>query len=675
MFTKILIANRGEIACRIIKTAQRLGIKCVAIYSEADLNARHVTLADEAFLLGPSPSEQSYLCAEKIIKICKQSAVQAVHPGYGFLSENTQFAEALAANDICFIGPPSSAIAAMGSKSVAKEIMEKANVPIVPGYHSANQEPKQLKQASIECGYPQLLKAVAGGGGKGMRIVKSADEFDAALNSTRREAQKAFGNTDMLIERYLTQTRHVEVQVFCDQQGQGIYLAERDCSLQRRHQKVIEEAPAPDLSDQTRKIIGETAVRAAQAIDYVGAGTVEFLYNPDGTFYFMEMNTRLQVEHPITEMITDLDLVEWQLRIAFGETLPLTQDQLKINGHALEARIYAEDPDNDFLPATGRLKYLSTPEENDYLRIDTGVIQNDDISIYYDPMIAKLITWGETREAAINRMVNALREYRIAGVKTNTRFLLQLVNSLPFRKQQINTDFIETHHELLFTQQRQDRHWFLAIAATYFLQRHQQADTIKGDQYSPFNQRNNWRLNRVEPYATKIVTDQETYEIEVIVEPDGYNITVDQTSYAISATLIEDRISLNIEGQQLTVHYFEDNDQLTLFYQGEQFQCQRPSLALNELDTAVDGALKAPMNGIIVAIGVEKEQQVKQGDCLIIMEAMKMEHSITAPCDSVVKNIYFAQGDQVNEGSRLIELESQALNLTSLEDTDEKVNR
>lgn len=675
MFTKILIANRGEIACRIIKTAQRLGITCVAVYSEADLNARHVTLADEAFLLGPAPSEESYLCADKIIEICKQAAIQAVHPGYGFLSENTDFAEALAANNITFIGPPSPAIAAMGSKSVAKEIMAKANVPIVPGYHSTNQDPKQLKQASIECGYPQLLKAVAGGGGKGMRIVNSTDEFDAALESTCREAQKAFGNADMLIERYLTQPRHVEVQIFCDQQGQGIYLAERDCSLQRRHQKVIEEAPAPDLSDQTRKIIGETAVRAAQAIDYVGAGTVEFLYNPDGTFYFMEMNTRLQVEHPITEMITGLDLVEWQLRVAFGETLPLTQDQLKINGHAVEARIYAEDPDNDFLPATGRLKYLSTPEENDYLRIDTGVIQNDEISLYYDPMIAKLITWGDTRKAAINRMVNALKEYRIAGVKTNTRFLLQLVNSQPFRKKLINTGFIEKHHELLFTQPPQDRHWFLAVATTYFLQCHQQADTLKSDQYSPFNQRNNWRLNRVEPYATNILTGQETYEIKAIVQPDGYNITVDQTSYAISATLIEDRLSLNIEDQQLTVYCFEDNHQLTLFYQGEQFQCQRPSLSLNEQEITADGALTAPMNGVIVVIGVEKGQQVKQGDSLIIMEAMKMEHSITAPCDSVVKNIYFAQGDQVNEGALLIELESQVLNLTSLEDTDENANR
>lgn len=675
MFTKILIANRGEIACRIIKTAQRLGIKCVAIYSEADLNAHHVTLADEAFLLGPSPSEQSYLCADKIIEICKQSAVQAVHPGYGFLSENTKFAEALTANGICFIGPPSSAIAAMGSKSVAKETMANANVPIVPGYHGTNQEPKQLKQASIECGYPQLLKAVAGGGGKGMRIVNSADEFDVALDSTCREAQKAFANADMLIERYLTQTRHVEVQVFCDQEGQGIYLAERDCSLQRRHQKVIEEAPAPDLSDKTRKKIGEAAVRAAQAIDYVGAGTVEFLYNPDGTFYFMEMNTRLQVEHPITEMITGLDLVEWQLRIAFGERLPLTQDQLNINGHAVEARIYAEDPDNGFLPATGRLKYLSTPEENNYLRIDTGVIQNDEISIYYDPMIAKLITWGETREAAINRMVDALKGYRIAGVKTNTRFLLQLANSQPFRKKQINTGFIEEHHELLFTQPPQDRHWFLAIAATYFSQRHQQTSTIEGDQYSPFNQRNNWRLNSVEPYVTKLVTDQETYEIEVLVYSDGYNITVDQKSYLISAKLTEDRLTLTIEGQQLTIYCFEDNHLLTLFYQGKQFQCQRPSLALSELDVASNDALTAPMNGVIVAISVKKEQPVNQGDSLIIMEAMKMEHSITAPCDSVVKNIYFAQGDQVNEGALLIELESQALNLTSLEDTDENVSR
>ncbi|MBE9398467.1 acetyl/propionyl/methylcrotonyl-CoA carboxylase subunit alpha [Pontibacterium sp. N1Y112] len=658
MFNKILIANRGEIACRVIQTAHRLGVKCVAVYSEADANARHVAMADEAFLLGPAPSTESYLRADKIIEICKQSGAQAVHPGYGFLSENTEFAEALEANGITFIGPPSSAIAAMGSKSAAKEIMSHASVPLVPGYHGDDQDPALLKQESEKCGFPQLLKAVAGGGGKGMRVVESLEEFDEALVSACREAKKAFGNPDMLIERYLTQPRHVEIQVFCDKHGNGIYLAERDCSVQRRHQKVIEEAPAPGLSDEVRVAMGEAAVRAAQAIDYVGAGTVEFLYDVDGSFYFMEMNTRLQVEHPVTELITGQDLVEWQLRIADGSELPITQDQVKVRGHALEARIYAEDPDNDFLPATGSLKYLRTPAENAHVRVDTGVIEGDEVSVFYDPMIAKLIVWDENREAAINRMVQALEEYRIAGLKTNTRFLRNLADAGPFRDQDLDTGFIEKHRELLFPASRLDQQFCLAIAAAYFLETAKAGNTIKVDTFSPFSSQNGWRLNSEYARPMKLMLGEDLHELSILEQQSEYEVTVDEASYRVSATLNDDALNVIINGHRLTVHCFQDGDNLTIFHEGEQFQCRQHRDTFSETEQAGDASLAAPMNGAVVAVLVEKGQEVTAGQTLVIMEAMKMEHSISAPTDGVVADIFFAEGDLVNEGSELIALDA-----------------
>lgn len=658
MFNKILIANRGEIACRVIQTAHRLGIKCVAVYSEADANSRHVAMADEAFLLGPAPSTESYLRADKIIDICKQSGAQAVHPGYGFLSENTEFAEALEANGITFIGPPSSAIAAMGSKSAAKEIMSHANVPLVPGYHGEDQDPALLKAESEKCGYPQLLKAVAGGGGKGMRVVESLEEFDEALVSACREAQNAFGNPDMLIERYLTQPRHVEIQVFCDKHGNGIYLAERDCSVQRRHQKVIEEAPAPGLSDEVRVAMGEAAVRAAQAIDYVGAGTVEFLYDVDGSFYFMEMNTRLQVEHPVTEMITGLDLVEWQLRIAAGSELPIAQDQLQIRGHALEARIYAEDPDNDFLPATGTLKYLQTPSENAHVRVDTGVIQGDEVSVYYDPMIAKLIVWDENRDAAINRMVQALEDYRIAGLKTNTKFLRHLADAAPFRDQDLDTGFIEKHRELLFPEAHLDNQYCLVMSAAYFLEVGKADNAIKGDQFSPFSAQNGWRLNSEYARPMKLVQDDEQHELSILEKQGEYEITVDGASYRVAATLNGDALNVIVNGHRLTVHCFQDGDDLTLFHEGEQFNCRQYRDTFAESEESGDASLAAPMNGAVVAVLVEKGQKVSEGETLVVMEAMKMEHSISAPHDGVVSDIFFAEGDLVNEGSELLALDA-----------------
>jgi 3-methylcrotonyl-CoA carboxylase alpha subunit len=664
MFRKILIANRGEIACRVIQTAHRLGIRCVAVYSDADANARHVAMADEAFHIGPAASSESYLRADKIIDVARRSNAEAVHPGYGFLSENTAFAEACEANGIVFIGPPSAAIAAMGSKSAAKAIMEKAGVPLVPGYHGADQSPDLLKDEAQKCGFPLLLKAVAGGGGKGMRVVQKLEEFDDALAAARREATNAFGNPDMLIERYLTQPRHVEIQVFCDQQGNGVYLAERDCSIQRRHQKVLEEAPAPGLSEDTRKAMGEAAVRAAQAIDYVGAGTVEFLYDVDGSFFFMEMNTRLQVEHPVTEMITGQDLVEWQLRIALCEPLPLQQADVQIHGHALEVRVYAEDPAQDFLPATGHLRYLRTPAENGHVRVDTGVREGDDISVHYDPMIAKLIVWDNTRAQAINRMVTALESYRIAGVKNNLSFLHALANSQPFRNAELTTGFIDDHQPLLFGQTSLEDDESLVLAAAFVMAHRQTAThTDSSDPWSPFNATGasspfaNWRLNATytEPLQLKVGADVLTIQVQTLAS--GYRINTDQGAYQVTATLTGDRLDATINGHRLTAFGDLHDHRLTLFHQGDSFHCDvyRETYGLEDL--AHEGSLEAPMNGAVIAVQAKKGDTVTAGQTLIIMEAMKMEHAIKAPADGIVSDVFYSEGDQVAEGAELIAID------------------
>ncbi|QSP93331.1 acetyl/propionyl/methylcrotonyl-CoA carboxylase subunit alpha [Marinobacter salinisoli] len=659
MFSKILIANRGEIACRIIQTAHRMGIRCVAVYSDADANARHVAMADEAFHIGPAPSSDSYLRSEKIIDVAKQSGAQAIHPGYGFLSENTEFAEACEANDLVFIGPPSSAIAAMGSKSAAKAIMEKAGVPLVPGYHGDDQSPDTLRSEAEKCGFPLLLKAVAGGGGKGMRVVESLSEFDDALAAAQREARNAFGNPDMLIERYLTQPRHVEIQVFCDQQGNGVYLAERDCSVQRRHQKVLEEAPAPGLSDETRQAMGEAAVRAAQAINYVGAGTVEFLYDVDGSFFFMEMNTRLQVEHPVTEMVTGQDLVQWQLKVAWGEPLPLAQEDVKTRGHALEARIYAEDPDHDFLPATGHLRYLRTPDENTHVRVDTGVTEGDDISIHYDPMIAKLIVWDENRDQAINRMVQALENYRIAGVKTNVRFLHALADAQPFREADLTTGFIEDHRTLLFPAPKLDAHKALVLAAGFIQEHRKPSESGTTDPFSPFGRRNSWRMNSEYAQPLQLQVGDDIHELKILERGDDYQVFVGGSVYTLTAKLDDDYLQAVINGHRISVHGNLHNGQLVLFCEGETFQCTLYRETYQLEDAAGEGSLAAPMNGAIVAVQAEVGDAVTAGQTLVIMEAMKMEHAIKAPADGVVSEIFFAEGDQVSEGAELIAIDIQ----------------
>nr|MBP7393997.1 acetyl-CoA carboxylase biotin carboxylase subunit [Zoogloea sp.] len=498
MFNKILIANRGEIACRVIKTARRLGIKTVAVYSEADAGARHVRLADEAVLIGPAPARESYLVIERIVAAARQTGAQAIHPGYGFLSENEDFCHACEAAGIVFIGPPVSAIRAMGSKSEAKKLMEKAGVPLTPGYHGDNQEAGFLNVQADAIGYPVLIKAAAGGGGKGMRLVERSADFLDALASCKREAAASFGNDHVLVEKYLTRPRHIEIQVFGDTQGKVVYLFERDCSVQRRHQKVLEEAPAPGMTPERRAAMGQAAVEAAKAVGYVGAGTVEFIANQDGSFYFMEMNTRLQVEHPVTEMITGLDLVEWQLRVAAGQALPLAQEQLAINGHALEARIYAEDPSKGFLPSTGRLAHLAPPEEGMHVRVDTGVEEGDEISPFYDPMIAKLIVWDVNRDRALARMLQALAEYRVVGVANNIEFLSRLTACPAFANADLDTGLIEREKDYLFPEQLEPaREAWLAVALAELLRARERAGQLAAghpEPDSPWHRPDGWRI-------------------------------------------------------------------------------------------------------------------------------------------------------------------------------------
>ena len=465
MFSKILIANRGEIACRVIRTARRLGIHTVAVYSDADAKALHVEMADEAINIGPAPARDSYLRAEAILDAAKRTGAEAIHPGYGFLSENAAFAEACADAGVVFIGPPASSIRAMGGKSEAKALMETAGVPLVPGYHGEDQSPELLRAEAKRIGFPVLIKASAGGGGKGMRVVTSLEEFDDQLNGAKREAINSFGDDRVLIERYVTRPRHVEIQVFADTQGNCVYLFERDCSIQRRHQKVVEEAPAPNLDPHTRRRMGEAAVAAAKAIGYVGAGTVEFLLDEDGSFFFMEMNTRLQVEHPVTEYITGQDLVEWQLRVAAGGPLPLNQDQLSIHGHAIEVRLYAEDPQKGFLPQTGRLEHLVFPPEDAFVRVDTGVRSGDAISIHYDPMIAKLIVWADDRSSAVRRLRTALSQTQVVGLGANTEFLLAIASHPAFLAADLDTGFIERHETDLLPEPAPAGDDVLALAA------------------------------------------------------------------------------------------------------------------------------------------------------------------------------------------------------------------
>lgn len=655
MFNKILIANRGEIACRVIQTARQLGIKTVAVYSSVDADARHVTLADEAIAIGPAEASQSYLCGDKIIAAAQKTGAKAIHPGYGFLSENADFSRACEAGGITFIGPPASAIDAMGSKAAAKAIMEAAGVPLVPGYHGTDQSLATLQTEAIKVGYPIMVKAVAGGGGKGMRQVWTPEDLPDSLAGAQREALSSFGDDRVLIEKYLTRPRHVEIQVFCDQLGHGVYLFERDCSLQRRHQKVIEEAPAPGLSADLRRRMGEAAVQAAKAIDYVGAGTVEFLLDEDGAFYFMEMNTRLQVEHPVTEMITGEDLVHWQLLVASGKPLPKTQEQLALSGHAFEARIYAEDPDNDFLPVTGRLHYLSPPPESTYVRVDTGVREGDEISMYYDPMIAKLIVWGESREVALARLLSALQDYHIAGTITNIRFLYNLAAHPAFKAAAISTRFIEEHQASLLHQTccKPDLHWAVGALALILDQRnHGVAST------DPWARSDHWRLNQIPYRILNLEIDGLEYRVTATYSPQDptprYYLEAGDQHCHTSGYLDGQTLSATIDEhcRRYKVAFLEDH--ILLFGEDHSIECR----IINPLDTLQDevmhGGFTAPMNGKVIATPAALNTPVKAGDTLIIMEAMKMEHSIKAPSDGHISEYFYAVGDLVSGGDTLL---------------------
>lgn len=657
MIKKILIANRGEIACRVIKTAKQLGIATVAVYSDADVNALHVRSADEAVRLGPAPSKDSYLQIDKIIAYAKQLNVDAIHPGYGFLSENAKFAKACADNDIIFVGPPPSAIEAMGSKSAAKAIMEDAGVPLVPGYHGDEQSFDVLKKAADDMGYPVLLKAAAGGGGKGMRQVWKEADFSQALDAAKREAMASFGDDIMLVEKYLTKPRHVEFQVFCDSHGNGVYLFERDCSVQRRHQKVIEEAPAPGMSVALREQMGDAAIKAAQAINYVGAGTVEFLLDADGSFYFMEMNTRLQVEHPVTEAITGEDLVAWQLSVADGGTLPKSQAELTISGHAFEARIYAEDPSNEFLPATGKLNLLQPPIESAHVRVDTGVVQGDDVSVYYDPMIAKLVVWDEDREKARQRLLVALRDYYIDGVTTNIDFLYNVAASKPFAKEELVTTFIEKHYDLLFQTTSIDDSAIVPIMAlSALLTRQSDNATGSEDRHSPWNLNDDWRAN--ETHSSVLALDYNGRDISVSVAALGehWQIQWDGGEATVSGELNGHDIIASVNGHRQHITLSQQNDDYVVFC--AEYACKfavvEPDLGLNDgIDN--ENSLTAPMNGTVVAHLVDAGQPVEKGAPLLVMEAMKMEHNIIAPANGLVSEYFYQPGDLVDGGAALLE--------------------
>ncbi len=657
MFSKILIANRGEIACRVMTTAKRMGIRTVAVYSDADLGAKHVAMADEAYRLGPPPAAESYLRTHRIIEACRASGAEAVHPGYGFLSENPDFVEAVEDAGFVFIGPPASAIRAMGLKDAAKKLMVEAGVPVVPGYHGNEQDPDHLAAEAEKIGYPVLIKARAGGGGKGMRRVNAPGDFKAALEGAQREGQASFGDARVLIEKYLTKPRHIEIQVFGDNHGHAVYLFERDCSLQRRHQKVIEEAPAPGMMEDMRASMGAAAVRAAQAIDYSGAGTVEFIADvTDGLrsdrFYFMEMNTRLQVEHPVTEFITGQDLVEWLLRVASGENLPLLQNDLCIDGWAFEARIYAEDAAKGFLPATGTLSHLSLPEES--ARVDSGVRQGDEITPHYDPMIAKVIVHGPTRGAALNRLAAALADSHVAGSVTNIGFLSRLCRNEEFARGEVDTGLIDRHLEALICEPEPPRE-AAALAALAAL-----GITRPRTEPGAWSSLAGWRLWSEAKQFALLECDGEHVEL-VLVAKGHDEYQVDDARGSLTLAVLErygDRLRVNVGGRVIGAKVVEHGQAVTVFVDGNAYQFVMPDrLAEDEEGDAGGDRLIAPMPGLVKVIATRVGSHVAKGEALLVMEAMKMEHTLRSPRDGVVGELLVGVGEQIQDGTILLTLE------------------
>lgn len=693
--TRLLIANRGEIAVRIMQSAKKIGIHCIALYSDADRNAMHVKQADEAWYIGASPAKESYLVVDKVLKVAKDAQADAIHPGYGFLSENAGFAQSIQDSGLIWVGPPVPAIEAMGSKSESKTLMEKANVPLVPGYHGDNQDEAFLAEQIKNIGFPVLIKASAGGGGKGMRVVENEAEIAAGISASKREGLNSFGDDKLLVEKYITRPRHVEIQVFMDQQGNGVYLFERDCSIQRRHQKVVEEAPAPMFNDIDRKRMGEAALQAAKAINYEGAGTVEFLYEEKaggpGTFYFMEMNTRLQVEHPVTEMITGQDLVVWQLKVAQGEALPVTQEQLTINGHSMEVRIYAEDPDNQFLPTTGKLDYLQLPTLIEgKVRLDTGVKQGDEVSPYYDPMISKLIVWGEDRQQCLSTLKQALQEYQIAGVTTNLSFLRRVVNVDAFKKGEVSTQFIDEFNEQLITSNEVKQHHLIAATAYHMLTRtsqgHEKSATHANDDVSsPWHNTNAFRLNQpARETLNFVLKNGEAFSVSVDTLNDhSWFINVADNTFSVSARLENAQVQYEVSildahsnastetDTQLknwfSARVINHNNKIWVYDADGESQLMFNTIDYNQQDEQ-QGSLKAPMNGTIILVDTKAGQRVKAGDILMIMEAMKMEHTIKAPEDGTIKEIGFNVGDLVDEGALLIDMEPNNIEALEMDD-------
>ena len=665
MFKKILIANRGEIACRVAATARRMAIQTVAVYSDADAGAKHVAACDEAVHIGGSAPGESYLRWERIIEAARATGAQAIHPGYGFLSENEEFARACVKAGLVFIGPPASAIQAMGLKAESKQLMEKAGVPLVPGYHGSDQDPALLQREADRIGYPVLIKASAGGGGKGMRAVDKSEDFAAALASCRREAINSFGDDAVLVEKYAQRPRHIEIQVFGDSQGNYVYLFERDCSVQRRHQKVLEEAPAPGMTEALRREMGEAAVAAARAVNYVGAGTVEFIVEQlDGKmkFYFMEMNTRLQVEHPVTEAITGLDLVEWQFRVAAGEPLPLKQAQLKIHGHAIEARICAENPDKQFLPATGTLQVYRQPACTRFeradggVRIDDGVRQGDAISPYYDSMVAKLIVHGDTRADALARMDQALGEFHIVGLQTNVQFLRHVVASASFAKADLDTALIQREAAVLFEQEKIGAPLAMAGAIAFTLQQEKALETA-----DPFSRRDGWRSHGPVSRSFEFEFHGQPHKAQLTYQHDGsLQLALDGQLLSLHIEPAADGLLVTLNGQRAHLQVYRLGEQVHLFSAGGATQITVIDLLAHAGEALHEaGRLTAPMPGKVLSFAVKAGDKVSRGQALAIMEAMKMEHTIAAPADGVVAEILYAPGDQVQEGAELLRLQAE----------------
>jgi len=666
MFQKILIANRGEIACRVAATARRLGVRSVAVYSDADANAAHVQACDEAVHIGGNAPQDSYLQWQRILQAALQTGAQAVHPGYGFLSENADFADACQQAGLVFIGPSSAAIKAMGLKAASKQLMEKAGVPLVPGYHGADQDADLLAQQAQQIGFPVLIKASAGGGGKGMRIVNHAQDFTEALASCQREAKSSFNNDAVLIEKYVQRPRHIEIQVFGDSYGNLIHLHERDCSVQRRHQKVLEESPAPGLSPELRERMGAAAVAAAKAVNYVGAGTVEFIVEQSDRgmdFFFMEMNTRLQVEHPVTEAVTGLDLVEWQLRIAAGEALPLTQAQVRAQGHAIEARICAETPDKDFLPATGHLHVLRTPLAQSFstaaVRWDSGVREGDDISPHYDSMIAKLIVHAETREQALSRLDQALSELHIVGVANNVAFVRQVLRSPSFVQAQLDTALIEREKEVLFNQQPLAVEWAVAAAVAHGLM---QASPVKVGWLDPWSHTDSWTMQGSSQRRFEFALGDTRCRAHLTLHNQGAMVLqVGDATHPLHWQAQDGAVLLIWGPHRFSAHVYTFKDQRHVFADAGSCSLQLINpLAHVPQDAAAGGNLSAPMPGKLLSFMVKVGDKVKAGQALAVMEAMKMEHTVSAPAAGSVVELLFAPGEQVAEGAPLLRLDVQA---------------